>query len=68
MDNAGVLGIVTGVGKGIVIDYRKRKFTTVIVFSNASIIVNISKNVHSSVAFYFECRGLNKCNFPTFSQ
>lgn len=56
MSGAGVLGIVTDVGKGIVIDYGKRKFAAVcinagayilspavIVFTNAAKIVTISK-------------------------
>ena len=68
MSGAGVLGIVTDVGKGIVIDYGKRKFAAVcinvgayifspavVVFTNASKIVNILKSVHSSAAFCFEC-------------
>ena len=63
-----VLGIVTDIGKSIVIDSGKRKFTAicinagayilspaVVVFTNASKIVNISKSVHSTAAFCFEC-------------
>jgi len=54
--------------KGIVIDYGKRKFAAVcinagayilspviVVFTNATKIVNISKTVHSTAAFCFEC-------------
>lgn len=65
---AGVLGVVQGIGKGIVIDYGKRKFAAVcinagayvlspalVVFTNATRIVNISKTVHSTAAFCFEC-------------
>lgn len=65
---AGVFGIVQDVGKGIVIDYGKRKLaavcintgawlisTAVIVFTNASKIVNFTKSVHSVAAFCFEC-------------
>ncbi len=68
MSGAGILGIATDVGKGIVIDYGKRKFAAVcintgayilspavVVFTNASKIVNIAKSVHSSAAFCFEC-------------
>ena len=64
----GVVGIVTDVGKGVVIDYNKRKLAAVcinagayilspavVVFTNASKIVTISKSVHSSAAFCFEC-------------
>ena len=65
---AGVLGIVTDLSKGVVIDYSKRKFAAVcinacayiispaiVVFTNASKIVKISKSVHSTAAFCFEC-------------
>ena len=68
MSVAGVLGVVTDVGKGIVIGYGKRKFAAVcinagayvltpavVVFTNASKIVNISKSIHSTAAFCFEC-------------
>ena len=68
MSGAGVLGVVTDVGKGVVIDYGKRKFAAVcinagayilspavVVFTNASKIVAVSKSIHSSAAFYFEC-------------
>ena len=64
----GVMGVITDVGKGVVIDYGKRKFaaacinagayvlsTAVVVFTNASKIVNISKSVHSIASFCFEC-------------
>ena len=63
-----VWGLATDVGKGIVVDYGKRKFAAicitagayiispaVVVFTNASKIVNVSKSIHSSAAFCFEC-------------
>lgn len=63
-----VMGIITDVGKGIVIDYGKRKLAAicinagayvftpaVVVFTNATKIVNISKSIHSTAAFCFEC-------------
>lgn len=65
---ASVMGVITDLGKGIVIDYGKRKFAAVcinagayvlspalVVFTNATRIVNISKRVHSTAAFCFEC-------------
>jgi len=65
---AGALSIVKDVGKGIFIDYGKRKFAAlclnagayifspaVVVFINASKLVNFSKSVHSAAAFCFEC-------------
>jgi hypothetical protein len=65
---AGVLGVAQDIAKGIVINYGKRKFAAVcinagayiispvlVVFTNASKIVNISKTVHSAAAFCFEC-------------
>ena len=68
MIGARVMGIVTDLGKGVVIDYGKRKFAAVcinagayilspavVVFTNASKIVNISKSVRSTAAFCFEC-------------
>ena len=68
MSGAGVLGVLTDLGKGVVIDYGKRKFAAVcinagayiispavVVFTNASKIVNMSKRVHSTAAFCFEC-------------
>jgi len=68
MSGTGVVGIVTDVGKGVVIDYGKRKFAAVcinagayilspavVVFTNASKIVNVSKSIHSTAAFCFEC-------------
>ena len=68
MSGAGVMGVVTDLGKGVVIDYGKRKFAAVcinagafvlspaiVVFTNASKIVKISKSVHSTAAFCFEC-------------
>jgi hypothetical protein len=68
LSGAGVVGIVTDVGKGIVIDYGKRKLaavcinagayilsTAVVVFTNGSKIGNISKSIHSTAAFCFEC-------------
>lgn len=64
----GVLGVIQDVGKGIVIDYGKRKFAAVcinagayilspavVVFTNASKLVKISKSVHSTASFVFEC-------------
>ena len=64
----GVLGVAKDVGKGIVVDYSKRKFAAVcinagsyilspaiVVFTNATKIVKIAKCVHSSAAFVFEC-------------
>jgi len=68
MSGTRLLGIVTYVSKGIVIEYGKRKFATVcinasayillyaiVVFTNASRIVNIAKNIQRTSAFYFEC-------------
>ena len=68
MNGTRVLNIFTDVSKCIVIDYGKRKFTAVcinvdtyiispalVVFTNASRIVNIAKNIHSTSAFCFEC-------------
>ena len=68
MSGAGAMGVVTNFGKGIVIDYGKRKFAAicintgayilspaVVVFTNASKIVNISKSIHSTASFCFEC-------------
>ena len=68
MSGAGVLDIVTSVSKGVVIDYSKRKLAAVcinagayvispavVIFTNASKIVNISKSIHSTAAFCFEC-------------
>ena len=65
---AGALGIVKDVGKGIVIDYGKRKFAAlclntgasifslaVVVFTNASKLGNASKSIHSAAAFCLEC-------------
>lgn len=64
----GVMGIVQDIGKGVVIDYGKRKLAAVcinactyvvspavVVFTNATRIVNISKRLHSASAFCFEC-------------
>lgn len=64
----GVLGIVTDLGKGIVIDYGKRKVAAVVinvgtyilgpavvVFTNATKLVTVSKALHSTAAFCFEC-------------
>ena len=64
----GMLGVVTDLGKGTIIDYGKRKLAAVcinagayifspavVVFTNASKIVNISKSIHSTAAFCFEC-------------
>ena len=68
MSVASVVGIVTDVGKGVIIDYGKRKLAAlcinagayifspaVVVFTNASKFVNVSKSVHSTAAFCFEC-------------
>ena len=68
MSRVGVIGVGTDLGKGVVIDYGKRKLVAVcinagaytlspavVVFTNASKIVNISKSVHSTAAFCFEC-------------
>lgn len=65
---AGILGIVKDVGKGVIIDYSKRKFAAIciaagsyiispaaVVFTNATKIVNVAKSVHSCAAFCFEC-------------
>ena len=64
----GVLGVAKDVGKGIVVDYSKRKFAAVcinagsyilspaiVVFTNATKIVNVTKRIHSTAAFCFEC-------------
>ena len=68
MSGAGVVGVITDLGKGIVIDYGKRKLAavfinagayilspTVVVFTNVSKVVNISKSIHSTASFCFEC-------------
>jgi hypothetical protein len=68
MSGAGVIGVVTDLWKGILIDYTKRKLAAVcinagayilspavVVFTNASKLVNISKSIHSTAAFCFEC-------------
>ena len=68
MSGARVVGIITNLGKGIVIDYGKRKLAavfinagayilspTVVVFTNVSKVVNISKSIHSTASFCFEC-------------
>ena len=65
---AGVVGVATDLGKGIVVDYGKRKLAAVcinagayiislamVVFTNATKIVNGAKRVHSTAAFCFEC-------------
>ena len=65
---AGVIGIAIDLGKGIVIDYGKRKLAAicinacayiltpaVVVVTNASRVVSVSKKVHSISAFIFEC-------------
>lgn len=65
---AGVVGVVKDLGKGIVIDYGKRKFSAfcitaglyiispaIVVFTNATRFVNTAKRVHSTAAFCFEC-------------
>ena len=68
VSGASVMGVITDVRKGVIIDYTKRKFASVcisagayilspavVVFTNASKIVNISKSIHSTAAFCFEC-------------
>lgn len=68
MSGKGVIGVIADVGKGVVVDYGKRKFAAVclnagayifspavVVFTNASRIVKVAKNVHSAAAFCFEC-------------
>jgi len=68
MSGTGVIGVAKDLGKGIVIDYGKRKFAAVcinagayilspaiVVFTNATKIVKISKSIHSTAAFCFEC-------------
>lgn len=68
LSGAGLMEVVTDLGKGIVIDYGKRKFAAVcinagaytlspavVVFTNASKTVNISKSIHSTASFCFEC-------------
>jgi hypothetical protein len=65
---AGWIRVAKNIGKGIVVDYGKRKFAAicinagaymispaVVVFTNASKIVKISKSVHSTASFCFEC-------------
>ncbi len=64
----GVIGVIKDIGKGVVIDYGKRKFAAIcinagayiispamVVFTNATKIVKISKRVHSAASFCFEC-------------
>ena len=70
MSGTRVLGIVTDVDKGVIIDCGKWKLAAicinlnagayilspaVVTFNNTSKIVNISKSVHSTAAFCFEC-------------
>ena len=68
MTGVGIIGVIQDVGKGVVIDYGKRKFAAVcinlgayvfspavVVFTNATKFVKISKSVHSTAAFCFEC-------------
>lgn len=68
ISGTGVMNVVTDLGKGIIIDYGKRKFAAgcisagayilspaVVVFTNASKLVKISKSIHSMAAFCFEC-------------
>ena len=68
MSGAGVVGVITDLGKGIVIDYGKRKLAAVcinagayilspavVVLTNVSKVVNISKSIHSTASFCFEC-------------
>jgi len=68
MSGAGIIGVVTDLGEGVAINYGKRKLAAVcinagayiispaiVVFTNASKIVKISKSVHSTAAFCFEC-------------
>lgn len=47
---AGIWSIVKNLGQGIVIDYGN-----VVVFTNATKVVSISKAVHGTAAFCFEC-------------
>lgn len=62
------MGRINDAVKGIVINYSFGKFATVcittgayirssavVVFTKASKIVNVSKSLHSSPSFYFEC-------------
>lgn len=68
MSVTGVISVITDVSKGIVVDYGKRKFAIVFlnagayvlspavaIFTNASKLVKILKNLHSTAAFVFEC-------------
>ena len=68
MSGVGVWGVATDVGKAILIDYGKRKLAAVcinagayilspavVVFTNVSKVLKISKSVHSTAAFCFEC-------------
>lgn len=63
-----LVGVITDFSKGIVINYGKRKLaavclagcgyvfaTAMVMVTNASKIVKISKNIHSTAAFLFEC-------------
>jgi hypothetical protein len=68
MSGRQVVGVITDFGKGIVINYSKRKLAAicinaslyimspaVVVFTNVSKVVNISKSIHSNASFCFEC-------------
>lgn len=68
MSGTEIVGVVTNIGKGIDIDYGKCKFAIVyftacsqiaspalVRFTNASKIVNISKSIHVTAKFGFEC-------------
>jgi hypothetical protein len=62
MSGVGIVGVVTDVGKGGILDYGKRKFAAVCInagayiFSPAVVIfTNASKSIHSTAAFFFNC-------------
>ena len=65
---AGIISVVKGVSKGVVVDYSKRKLAgfclsvgawvsspALVIFTNSSKIVKLCKRVHSTVSFGFEC-------------
>lgn len=65
---SGVISVIGNIGKGRVIDYGKKKFAAVcisagvfilspavVVFTNATKIVKVSKSIHGVTAFLFEC-------------
>ena len=47
MSGAGIMGVVTDVGKGIVIDYGKRKFAAVCINAGAQEISMITKQIET---------------------